>query len=128
MIRAAALIALTFSAWPATADTSCGMEFGRWVCRETGINWQTQKPFDATSAIGAFEAGRRARVERELDVAERQAMQEDALRASARKKAGSMLAGGDCAGALSTALSAGDIQLASEVRTFCQAEKPPVAK
>ena len=40
-------------------------------------------------------------------------------RSALHPKVGQMVSGGDCAGAISAALQSGDIELASQIRTYC---------
>jgi hypothetical protein len=146
MVRKAALIALLLVATPALGQqTNCRWIGGTWSCdtspRRTALDpnlyqrsydqsyRRTTEGFNETMRILAErqraeqEAANERRRE-EAAASEAQAQAElararDDQAAGLRKSVGEMLSTGNCAGAQDLALGAGDIELATQVKTYC---------
>jgi transposase len=126
--------------------TSCGWEFGRWVCRpQTGQMPSLQSPDMTRNMLESYRQAQEMRRREDLAQQEREALQalqalqaaQDAERNSqearekafvadidTRKRMGELLRAGNCSAAIDESLKAGDIKLAGEVQAFCAARTP----
>lgn len=116
-MKGALALAIALSATGAAAQTtSCGMEFGKWVCRSRPA--QAQPNF-----MGAFmqgrQAGQAAAQDREAERARLNAEARAANDAAARSRVAGMVRDGDCAGAKDLALALGDLTMAQQAVSLC---------
>ena len=136
-------IALAILVTPAQAQTTNCQWIGQiWTCNLTQPttpqsaaphNYNVQSPqaaFENSFNVGQQIAARRAQKQQERnreladsyvkaqsEITQMRIERDEAL----RKEVGKLLAADDCLGAKSLALSAGDLALANQVRTYCQA-------
>lgn len=119
------LLEMAFAAALVGQDSTsrCQVEMGQWVCRTTDGRTPYERGRDSSTrrfndgmengaALGAM-----LRRQRDAEAATRR----DREAAALRRNVITLLRQGDCEGAVSVALNAGDLALATEARTFCQA-------
>lgn len=97
---------------------TCGMEFGRWVCRTTdnrppaqaSVTDNMSRTFDMLSRMTPRAPERRE---------EPQAAPAYRANSALRQTVVTLILQGDCQGAVAAALRGGDLALATEARQFC---------
>ena len=131
MYRIGLLILLV--ATPAAAQTTtCGEEFGKWVCRQqrpanVDSYWfGAERQREAGEALGAAAGGAVASMRRREEEAAGRRLEEDrqARRDSFRRRLGGLMGEGKCDEAKSVALTEGDFDLAREVVSLCRSTTP----
>ena len=117
----ASLAALLVSSPTAAQTSSCGMEWGRWVCRQQPSYGD---PLDGVQKGQAFVNGlfaqRRAReAAAQQSVAADQSSAAGDRRESLLREVGGLVAAGKCTEAKKIALSRGDFDLAERTQRLC---------
>ncbi len=107
--------------------TTCGEEFGKWVCR-------TQQPYSAPpvnfpdysgSFAGGFAAGQAIAAARAQRQAAADAQHDADFAAMVRGNVARLVREGDCEAAKKTALAANDLNLAQQAVSLCTPKPQP---
>jgi hypothetical protein len=96
-------------------STSCGWEFGRWVCRQENPATERRPAQRSRPQLNFATPNTTFRNTLDRDRARNEAQQQEAL----RQEVGKAIASGRCLDARDMALRAGDLILAQQVASLC---------